>query len=779
MLQTPDRPSLALVVREGDPVAAIAIAVFTESGPALSTALATIVESRLRTAGFALIDTRPDPDGYRLRALVSGTQQAGAFVNAVRTAMTSALSAQSPEMADAKRRVDALRSRPYDSVLGAQLARCTGDLGWVPGDSALDPTSNAGAAALDAVRAASHTVARSAWSVVGPPAIAQAVRAALENAPAWEKGAAPADAWPQADAVGVHALAARPDAAAILDVALRVADPYAAAVIAERSAGQDNPLRLRVASVPSWKLSRVTATVRPRGACISFRLDRQRHEDHGTIEADAARVAALLAHEVQLELSEVRADGSQASLQVLRAADPREAAALGAWWSLAGRLAGGQERVAIDLGIPPPRLQASESQSGLDAKIGDAQKRFAAAFHKARDAWARHVVESRARVESGQGELWVLAASPCGVLADAQRDAGTTALAAIAAAHSADQTDAVSVEPWITADGVGVLAHAPPRLAEGPHALARRVADAAARAIVTRRLSDRSLNAARSGLLALIEQPASPFGAGFGTLASVLAPANPSWLAPFGLQDSLARAGVDSVSDRWASLADGPVRVAVLSNSDQAQADAAVRAMDRWMVRRLDTPRACPPLAPLAASPLAARDATVRARKSPPHAWLGAAVPQPDAEARHMLDLLAEGLDGADGWLARSLASLPGAQATVRVVGGAKLAAIAIELTTPPQALDDAVRQVRAMLQRIAMGAATGANLTRASQRLAARELQARLDPRRRLADVWSARAERAAPVSIERWNGWLKTALDERNLATVRVLSEDASASD
>ncbi|MBI5533742.1 MAG: hypothetical protein HY898_13565 [Deltaproteobacteria bacterium] len=774
---SPDRPALTLVVREGDPAAAVAVAVFTEGGAQRTTALSAITEARLRDAGFANVDTRPDPDGYRVRTLVSSPEQAAAFVIAARAAMTTPIAAGSKELTLAKHRVDLLRSRPYDSPLQAQMARCTCELGATPGEATLDPLSPAGLASIESLRKSSHTVARVAFAAVGSSRHGQSATAALEGAPVWDRGSPPDDPWPANDQIGVHPLATQSDAEANLTIAVRVHDPYAATAIAERAAAQDSPLLTRLSNASWWRLARVTATVRPRGACISFKLDRERTDDPAPTESDAARVAGLVAHEVQTELAEARADGSVAGLQVLKAPDPRDAAALAAWWSLSARLEGGTEKVAIDLGLPPPRLTASDGAAALDARVAESQKRFTGDVQKARDAWTRTVVEPRTRVETGQGELWVLAASPCGVLSDTERDAGITALAAVASAYGHDGIDHVTLEPWITADGVGVLAHALPQQGEGSHALARRVADAAARAIITRRIPERALTIARGKLLAMVERPSSPFGPGFGSLASVMAPSHPSWIAPFGSQESLAKAGLNTASYRWASLADGPIRVAVLANVDQKQADAAVRAMDRWMLRRVDGARACPPLPPVSEAASGARDTTVRATSASPVALVGVSIKSPDSEALTMLDLLAEGLDGADGWLARALSSLPGARASVRVTGGSRLAALVVDIECPESTLDDAIRQVRGTVQRLAKGAATAANLARAAQRLADRDLRARLDPRRRVADLWLARADHRPAVSIDRWNSWMRSSLDDANVSTVRVLAAEPSA--
>jgi len=773
-----DRPAFTSVVREGDPAGAVAVAVVTEAGAQPTTALAAILESRLKRAGFAGAEARPDPDGFRLRSLVFSPEQAAAFIAATGAALRTPIT-QGPDLELASRRIEQLRLRPFDSAAMARISHCTGELGIAPGEKPFVPASPAGIAALEALRSASNTWSRTAFSAVGSTNLVQAASAALQSLGAWQRGAPPQDPWPASDSIDVHARAAQADAAPSLAIAIRVRDPYAAAAIADRAATGEGPLLTRISNASGWRLNRVTATVRPRGACLSFRLARDRSDDAAAVESDAARVSALVVHEVDTELAEARADGSVAGLQVLRATDPRDAAALAAWWSMSHRLDSGTERSSIDLGIPPPRMAATDPSSALDQRIAESQSKLAASYARATEAWKRPVVDARTRIEAGQGELWALMASPCGVLADTERDAGITALAAIAAAWARQESDGVTLEPWITTDGVGIIAHAPPKPAEGTHALARRVADAAARAIINRRMPDRAITAARGTILGMVERPNGPFGPALGALSTALAPSHPAWLAPYGTQESIARAGSEIAAQRWSALADGPIRLAVLANVDQAQADTAVRAADRWMLRRVDTGRFCPPLPPASDPPVTARDVSLRLPGASPTALIGIPVRQPDADSSAMLDLLAEGLDGPDGWLARSVASLPGTSVSVRVIGGSRLAALVIDLSGPEDRLDDTIRQVRATLQRLAQGAAAPPNLARAQQRLAERELHTRLDPRLRLADLWTARSAKRSTITLERWNAWMASVLDDASLSVVRVLPGRSAPND
>src|SRR5439155_635443 len=96
----------------------------------------------------------------------------------------------------------------------------------------------------------------------------------------------------------------------------------------------------------------------------------------------------------------------------------------------------------------------------------------------ARRIWPRaSPTQPRSRLEPGQGEAWVLIASPCGTDGETETDAGLTALFATAATDEARVSGDARVEPWVTADGVGILVHGPALASETPATHARRLAD--------------------------------------------------------------------------------------------------------------------------------------------------------------------------------------------------------------------------------------------------------------------------------------------------------------
>jgi len=768
-----NKPVVTTVVRGGDPLAAVAASVLTDGDGIASTALAALVEARLRDAGVTTAQSRADRDGYRVFALVASPEEAATVVRRLHEALASPVVASAATTGLVALRLSALRARPLDSPALLPVVQCTGELGALPTDPWFDPRTPDGLARLEQVRKLSHVRERISLAAVGTQAVADAFVRQVIDGPVWTSGAPPADPWPDQDRVDAYAEPATPDAPARLHLAIRMRDAFTATTVAERAASQDSPLLARLAATSGWQLARISATVRPRGACLGVVLDRKHDGPGPAIEVDAARTAALVVNELDNSFTEVRADGSVAGRQVLRASDPREAASLAAWWSLTSRLEPGPDRVAIALGLPPPKLAPSAPADTIDTLVTTSAQRFAASYRNAHAAWDRRVVEARVRVEPGQGELWVLAASPCGVLAESETDAGLTALAAVAASQSGVLADDVTLEPWVAQDGVGIVAHAAPRHGEGPHSLARRVADAAAHALIHQRITEGELSRARSAVLTLTDTSDAPFPAILGSLARVLSPNHPSWFVPFGLRGSVVEASAAAVDLRWAALSDGPVRVAVLANVDAKQGDTAIRALDRWMVRADGPPRACTSVAPFAAPE--AQHVTVDSLGNPPRAMLGVAVPVPDTASTTMLDLVAAALNGEDGWLARTLASFGGrVQASARTAGGPHMSALVIDIRGPDRSLDPAVSQVRAALDRLAQGAATADDLARGTAWLARQDREASLDPRTRLVAVW--RNTPARPnVSLSDWKAWLARTLNARNVSSVRSTAQRA----
>jgi hypothetical protein len=265
----------------------------------------------------------------------------------------------------------------------------------------------------------------------------------------------------------------------------------------------------------------------------------------------------------------------------------------------------------------------------------------------------------------------------------------------------------------------------------------------------------------------LIARAAETDARALGGLALAVAPGHPSWLDPDGTLFGLASVSDDAVAVRAAAVRAGPLRLGVVANVDAAQADAAVRAVDRWVARRPGEERTCPAVA----APASPRAGTYSVDVPPgalSEVLIGVPLPPADANARAAATSLAAALDGSDGLLARALGgngptATPLARTWSAVVLGAPQApALVVRLVGPDPSIDAAVAQVRALLDRLRHGALRDEDRARASATLARAKLAESLDPRARVIDLW--RGESAPPVpSID----------DLRAFATVTLRDE------
>jgi hypothetical protein len=515
----------------------------------------------------------------------------------------------------------------------------------------------------------------------------------------------------------------------------------------------------------------VVATAHVDGGCVAIAIDLAARDLGTNAPVHIATAAALARQEMAVEIGDTVAPADLGRALVTRASDPRDAAERAAWWALAGRKSGAADdelRVTLAVGIAPAR-DASEPTPPARASA------IRGEIDRATFAWRAPVVESRTRVEQGQGEAWILLASLCGVLAEATHDAGLgAAVATAAAAQAADGAGDAGVEAFVAADGLGVLVHGAARKGESPRALVRRLADVAARAFAADPLDPDRLAQARTELLA---RSARPFARALGTLAGAIAPGHPSWLQPMGTRDGLASASDAAMAMRVASIRAGPLRVAVLGNADAVQADAAVRAVDRWVARRPGESRACSPV-PVLATPRAGTYAVDLSAGAPSEALIAIPLPPGDDASLSAATWLAATLDGPGGLLAHAQGDIGGRGGDTNaglmalswdaaVVGAPRSPALVVRATTPDASLDTAVAQGRALLDRLRQGALREEDRARASASIAQSRLTASLDPRSRIVALWRGELP-SAPPSLETLHSFAATALRDEALVIV-----------
>ena len=197
--------------------------------------------------------------------------------------------------------------------------------------------------------------------------------------------------------------------------------------------------------------------------------------------------------------------------------------------------------------------------------------------------------------------------------------------------------------------------------------------------------------------------------------------------------------------------------MAVIANVDATQAEAAVRAVDRWVARRPGESRACPATAAVS-PPRAGTYAVDLPAGALSEVLIGVPLPPADATARATATWLAAALDGSDGLLAHALgadvaAGVSGARSpalartwSAVVLGAPQASALVVRLVGPDASIDAAVAQVRALLDRLRHGALREEDRAKAAGALARTRLAASLDPRARIINLWRGEAPSPSP---------------------------------
>ncbi len=714
VIESPERPRVAAVVRGGDPAVAVAAYAITEgaggaSDDAAAVALAGLLEVRL--AGLHPRVT-VSPGVVSVAVLVDDPGAAGGAAAKIAAALLARAGDPSAdaERTTVERKLSALAALPAVPTERRALALCEG---------VLRPAGRPLAVAdVEVLRAASVTRARVAFAATGPLAAATRVAEALRSGPAWSAGDAPT-APPLASAPIVD------------DATGRVAQGRARLTVAAwgdgaRARGRalavgadDAPLRAQL-SVLDGGVTFGGATVERLGprACTAVALD---------VAPAAVGAGVALARR---ELAEVEREAESEAADP-GASDARDAAELAAASALSvsvGDPSGNTSAVGAHVSLGgDPRAKAPLD---VDAATKDVARDLAAA-----DATlARPALPLATELEPGQPELVVLVASPCGTSSESEDDAGLGALAVTAAAGAAgDAGDDVALEPFVAADGLGVVARGRRRAGELGADLARRVAKTLAKRLLVDPLADGALAAARLRL-----GGADAAGApAFAHLARTLAPKHPALVAPTGIPDALLHASDAQARTRLDGLRHGPLRAAALVPGDAADARALAAALDRWV------PRSFGGAAPACAdpgTPPPPKPGTYVKEGASPEAWLAwplAATPADLSAA----DAFARWLDAAA--LPRALAGLA-RNASARVVGAPRAPFLVVHVATADAALDGAVAQIRALVDRLQHGLAeTDARAALALAATGARDDA--LDPRRRV--VASFRGARPAPT--------------------------------
>jgi hypothetical protein len=252
-------------------------------------------------------------------------------------------------------------------------------------------------------------------------------------------------------------------------------------------------------------------------------------------------------------------------------------------------------------------------------------------------------------------------------------------------------------------------------------------------------------------------------------LLDALAPGHPELLETTGSWSTLADLTLENVRAHAHLFLTGPLRLAVLTNTDDTQASHLRTALQRWIqpINRGGA-RCSRQQAPEAVAGVRRLKVAVSAGAEPV-AYVGVRVPQEHADAARWTTWL---LNRPNGWLERAL-ERPGLASAARAhyLAGPEIGAVVVEVRALDNQTDRAVSQVVGLFERLSTGGVTEKDCRLARPAFASARLEATLHPLTRLAELYANRPWGSTP-NLRALHDFLP--LLRRNQLSVVVVSPD-----
>lgn len=710
------RPTLRLIHREGDPEGAVAVSIFPEGGSRESLLLASLLETRLRAAGYPNAELSVHSLGVVAASEAASGQVAADFLEASRRALVTPVDDSDAAMQRANAWLKQLWARQTPP---SAVDAC---LGLLASEGTPEKTTEASRRELERVRKRAVSAHRVGLAALGTPDFLSVVSAAHDAN--WPEGGSPEDAWGTDENVQVS-----PGFPQLtLRLALRAADQEGALSVARALRKPDHPIHARLSAVSEdLHPLQPQVTLRPEGACVAMSWTLS--DELPAPSMDVLSAAAWAGQEeMQQALRDARTE-DESTLALLAPPSAKEAVALAAWTAV--RSAAGPRR---------PTVGIVELRGG--PTISESDDAFRKAFKQASREHAKHQVPFATQVEGGQAESWLLVASPCGTSADSPEEAGLRALTVASLSRSLSGTAGVSLEPWMDGAAVGLLAHAAPLRGESAQHQAVRIARVVAQAFSGPALDGRDVAAARSDHLTRVGNDP-----GRDLMIRVLASPQTSQLSPLGLEQELATLSASDVERARATLAREPLHAAFLASANAEQGEAASSALSQWLAPARGGVTACtePKLEPGAGGRYTVTTVDEHVVPSS-HVGVPAQAPRAVGEALAFL------LNRPGGYLDRALRQ-PGlvASAQAEWLGNEQGGALLISLRASQRELPIATDQTRAVLHELSKGAVSADDANQARLALAAQRKVRQRSPRGRVVELFFAEGPEPSPPTLSR----------------------------
>lgn len=729
-------PKLVSLVRGGDPASALVLRIGTGEESLEATAdLAAVLSTRLPDA-----EVVPDLGGLTISMPVSGAAQLRAGATRIDAAVRRRIGRAEIEGATFQKE----RTR-FARVLAYQASHS--DRAYCLGQADPSTTND-----LERFRQKCFQSELARWSVVGAREIVEAAESELRGLPTWPSSEAATTVWPSRNITQLNSLGGRSPR---IDITLRMPEASRCLAISRQLRSPSNQLVELLSALPTaMRLERVVAMPLSQGGYLGLSITPESEFTTSTLD-DLLFASRLAINELQ-RLASTPTDPAAAILAILDESDPRSAARLASLVSL-----------SIDARSQPVRFRV-EVDPGVETSPTSEQRDTLAslAAHSPRDP---NLALLQA-VERGQGQVHALLASPCATWDESAKLVGVTGFLMRVLAGRYHDVRGTVIEPWVTSNGVGLMAHAGREsIAETPTQHAARVGDVLGRVLATMRIDPQDVWRTRTELLSTLGPGSRP--ALWRTILA-FSPQQPGPLLPDGTFSSVEAISISDLRDRRTRLMRLPWRLAVLANEDEHQAESLRQATMHWLSLVRQDSGKCPSWQ----EPATLMQGEIRHQSKDPDAndaaiTMALSLPAGDGLDDLHSTLLVWLLNRPTGWLSERLRSLNVVGSVeARIVGGTKRRGLVIAVGALPSAVDSAVSGIRTLFEDLGTGRIPqDAAFERVISEMGRAERDHRFAPRVRLEDLWLGRVW-DAKVSEKSMREYLRRTFSSSNVLVMRA---------
>jgi len=683
LVSAPGRPTLQMIRRQGDPKGAIAVAAFPPGGSVATLLLGALLELRLKERlGDREAHLKIESIGLLYSIEVNSPEDGKGMMDSVYDALANPVEIQEAALLQNLEFLTTARQR-----VGAPspYRKCMGQLGAEGADELIVDSSLSSpphwAKYLEKLRKESFVSSRIGLSALGSRQLLSQVAKAHDRS--WAKGPSLHDSWSGEE----HIAVIESEGGRELRLALRVADSTAALSAARSLKGPHHSLHSRLHALdPHLHYHSVQVSLRPAGACIGLTITLDEHL--GRPSAQRIAQAAILATDEMGASMGRKLSRDEGTLTLLAPQGALEAAALAAWTAPRSPTTTKPWDRIVEYRSPPGESLSPASLSTV--------------IEETKASWARRRVHVVAKKEAGQGELWMMLASTCGMANELPEDSGLRALTVSSLAADFSGLRGVTLSPWVSTRGVGLVAHGAALRGETAKQHARRLARSLASAFSGSPLDGRDVASMRAAQL--IRIGSDP---GITLVDNILGAGHPSMVSPWGNEKTTGTASTADVERTRADMVQEPLLLAILENSEANQKKAAQTALSRWLAPSRQHPTKCEKLSPSPPAPgtwtletidEGVQEATYIGVWSPTHPVLGRAT--------------AYLLNRPGGYIDKALHQ-PGlaANAEARWLGDERTGGLVLRVSAERHLRPNAVQQIRGLLENLSQGHLTPEDL--------------------------------------------------------------------